>query len=621
MLTLHPTQQSVPLLLALVTLVLVTHLPRAASQSVPNASQIYLPINGTRTIKIPPIPPQSRFILRLNPVYNPAPTPSQLPQPSAAAPGTLPELQRQPQPQPPPGEDPSRFQNTTVVIDLISAIPHRLLVSATTDVPPPCPLTNDSLPPECFPQVTDKIAFVTGSSHTFIKTLPLTPTGLLTLIITNTEQATTPTSLTLSMVRVKQTPAYSVCPGSAASDEWCSGHGQCNDTVSQCKCPADWGGRACHVPIVTLAPPTAQPVWNKTDVPPQSNSTLLTLPPSGLVARIRATGISSRLSVRARVLSGSVVHDGQFVAIATRLASAPSVSMACKTRGTTTTTADAASLPSDTDLPTQYDSDAMATVAAHPAGTDSTLYELVCVSATDIPDNTDWLVAFFMSPPPDNSDGTPAAAANNVTLSVRSMRCGKRSLPPCPLGVGSGSHFGLGAWVGIGAAIIVGVVLLAALVFWTCRKTVRKMHGASHTGSILDGRFFQVVDQGKTTARRMPVSKVYAYGPSNVDDDDDDEEDREDSGGRQTESNGRASGRTSEAAADGRPSWERIWQAEREKRGMNQLQQLEQQRREGQLGKAELEKADERATSGQKEDSRERRNRNEANFSVVMEMP
>lgn len=519
-----------------------------SAQTLDNGTAINLLIDQHSTIRLPALPTRARFLFVINALQPPSPSP--LPSPSPSSPSTTsatPVTQTTPN---------APTQNTIIVVELVSPYPHRTLLTATTRPPTACPQSKSPLPEVCFQPITDKTSYLTRSSRAFLKLTDLPAGSPAYILVQNADRTVTTDQVEVRIVRKLQSLAspLDVCPGSLLQSTWCSDHGTCNTDTSHCDCDqsTSFGGRACHVPVTPLASAVREPDWNGS-VPALTDSSILVIPPAGLVAKVSAEGSASMLSIRARVLVGGVFFKDRAISVSSGRAV---VSMACKRWGEDF---GSGSLQEGTDIPTPYDENAMATVAEQSAGGDSVMYELICVSSKDIPRDGHWLLGLFVTAISEEQGLTDDV---NATVSVRVLRCGRRNLPPCPLGIGTASSLTLGVWVAIGVGIVCALVLLAAVVFWTCRKTFKGMHG-SHTGSIIDGRFFQVVDHGKTSTSRISVGKPYAYKADNAEEEEEDDDDDGDGDRQQMERNG-------ETRAN---NWESVWLAERERR--RQQQQLE----------------------------------------------
>lgn len=454
-----------------------------------NESILRVPLGQFKGIVLPTLAPSDQFILRIAPAI-PTPSPSPIPSPIPS-----------PDPGSPPAKPPAPSQvissaeprpETTLIIDVISPRQHRLIVTAALQTPAPCllrfnPQTNSDdsadLPPDyCVRPQTDTLAYAIRSSRAFVYVSALASETAVILSVTNDE------SISLSDIKVhisrilhRQPNSDAICPGSALEGR-CSNIGSCNAQTSRCECPIDFGDIACHVQIRTLGPPQREPPWNGI-VAPLANSTLVNVTLNGLVSRIRQPGSPSRISVRARVLIGAIETNGIGVSVDNGDAL---LSMMCKVRGDNAGTG----LEDGTDVPTVYDTDARAQVVRHPLSAGGAIFDLVCVSASDIGPEDDWLVAFVAQTLVANT-----SAALTSVLSVRVLRCGSRDLPECPLGVRAGT-VSLAAWVGIGIGVVIGIILLVACIFWACRTTIKGLPGRQ--GGILDGRLYQVVDYGKS---------------------------------------------------------------------------------------------------------------------------
>lgn len=464
----------------------------------PNDTILRILTDRPREIVLPTLAPSDRFLLRIAPaIPTPTPSPSVIPI-TAAADGadsgaTVPTTSNQDEPVAAlttPTSVP-RLQ-TVLIIDVISPRQHRLILTAVAnETPSPCPLhltlTNNNglpdLPAYCSPPATDTTSYATRSSHAFTNVALLASETAVTVSITNADV------FSISGVRVRfarnvhpaAAPNLTLCPGSAFQER-CSNIGTCDSVTSRCSCPPDFGDRACHVPIRPLATPQPSPTW-KGMVRPLENSTLLDVTLNGSVARIRPPGAPSKVSVRARVLVGAVEYNGITVPIDSGDAL---LSMICKARGQNKGTG----LSEGTDIPTIYDTDARAVVIRHPVSGGGAVFDLLCVSDTDIGAGDDWLVAFIATTLVSNT-----SAAKLSVVSVRVLRCGARDLPECPLGDPVGV-VSFGAWVGIGVGIVLGVVILVGCMFWVCRTTIKGLPESQRGSGILDGRLYQVVDYG-----------------------------------------------------------------------------------------------------------------------------
>lgn len=464
-----------------------------------NSSIIRVPLNRVKDIILPTLAPSDRFMLRIAPAV-PTPNPSPSSAPGSAA-----------DPQPVTLSTPAARPETTIIIDLISPRQHRLILTAAGETPVPCPLSSINnvnsapLPFYCSSPQTDTQAYLTRSSRAFVHVSGLLAETPVIVSVSNVDVISlSEVKLQFSRIVYQSDNPTALCPGYAL-DQLCSNQGICNRNSSTCECPPDYGDRACHIPIQTIKPPDPRPLWSGR-ITPLENSTLLNVTLEGRVARIRPAGPLSKVYVRARILIGAVEFGGTVVPIDGGDAM---LSMICKVRGSNEVSNDESS--PGTDVPTFNDDLARAEVVKNPLADGSALFDMLCVSKSDVGTGDDWLVAFLAQTLVANT-----TVALTSVVSVQVVRCGNRDLPDCPLGVGSRT-VSLAAWVGIGVGVVFGVVALVALIFWACRTTIKGLPGNSQNGGILDGRLHQVVDYGKDpSVRHVPVDKIRAVSPRTV---------------------------------------------------------------------------------------------------------
>lgn len=183
------------------------------------------------------------------------------------------------------------------------------------------------------------------------------------------------------------------------------------------------------------------------------------------MSRFRHLGCPSRISVRARVLIGAIETNVIGVSVDNGDAL---LSMMCKVRRDNEGTG----LEEGTDVPTFFDTYARAQVFRHPLSAGGAIFDLFCVSASDIGPEYDWLVAFV---------------AHKLVVQAGTVS--------------------MAAWVVIGIGVVIGVILFVACIFWAYRTTIKELPDIQ--GGILDGRLYQVVYYGKSPLKTAfpPTSK------------------------------------------------------------------------------------------------------------------
>lgn len=510
----------------------------------PNPEPVTIPLDRRVATTVPRLQPGHRFLLRVN---------------ALTPPRSLANRQ---------GESGA---NSTLVVDLISPYGTPIFLSAARDSPPErCNATEVPITSSCVsdPALADTYALHARSPRAFLIISPITAVTRVVLSIQNAGTVQSPlmtihvARLAIAMASESEsdtTSGLSLCPGSAAGAR-CSKRGTCDTESSQCQCDKGSGGRACETLINTIPSAQAQPAWTG-EVPAARDSALLPVPLGGTVLKVAPSGPPSHVSLSARLLNGSVQVDGQLMTLD---GGQIPITMICKMRGENQGVSP--TIEPAPDIPTLYDVKGRATLVPMPeAG--GMVYEFVCVSDKKIARDNDWLVAFMV----DDKFGV-AENANVTMFSVRSMRCGGKDMPECPLGFETGKQ-ALWKWILLGACMVIAMVLVMCVILWACGRTIDGIR-QSQTGSIIDGRIYQVVDdEGDQVKRRrklkggdfedstlemMEVSaELYAYDTSDtvdMTDEGDDESKR-----RRTDAE--------------KANWEKVWTAERERRRLRLLEE------------------------------------------------
>lgn len=461
--------------------------------------------------------------------------------------------------------------NSTLVVDLISPYGMPIFLSAARDGPPArCDTRRIPVPSSCVSErgLSDEYALYARSPRAFLVVSTVSATKRVVLSVQNAGTVQSPV-MTLHIARLSiisnsdsgpgSTDGHSLCPGSAAGAR-CSDQGTCDTETSQCQCKRGVGGRACETMIQTIPSAQAKPSWEG-EIPPAQDSALLSVPLSGIVLRVAPPGSSSYVSLNARILVGSVQMDGNLLTLD---GGQIAISTICKMKGEDRgirPTVDPAP-----DIPTAYDVNGHATLVPMPEN-GGMVYEFVCVSDRKVASDDDWLVSFMI-----DENFTVPEDANMTMVSVRSMRCGGNDLPECPLGVETQAQ-ALWKWILIGTCLVTTAVLVMCLLLWICGCTIEGIR-QSQTGSIIDGRIYQVVDDEDHQAKRrrklkggdfedsglemMEVSaELYAYDTSDTVDmtDDGDDENRR----RRMDPE--------------KVNWEKVWETERDRRRLRLLEE------------------------------------------------